>query len=95
MVAFGKNLGKIGIEWGITCPNGIVGFGKGKCFLALILDWVPFLSLFLPLLQFFVFCFFVFYPFSSPSNNRCVWVWLDCILEFNLKFFPSTMSSLT
>ena len=58
MVAFGKNLGKIGIEWGITCANGIVGFGKGKCFLALILEWVPFLSLFLPLLHFLSFLFF-------------------------------------
>ena len=62
MVAFGKNLGKIGIEWGITCPNGIVGFGKGKCFLALILDWVPFLSLFLPLLHLLFFLFLFFTP---------------------------------
>ena len=70
MVAFGKNLGKIGIEWGITCPNGIVGFGKGKCFLALILDWVPFLSLFLPLLHFlFFFCFFLFF---TPSQVHLI-----------------------
>ena len=69
MVAFGKNLGKIGIEWGITCPNGIVGFGKGKCFLALILDWVPFLSLFLPLLHFLFFFFFLFF---TPSQVHLI-----------------------
>lgn len=93
MVAFSKNFGKIGIEWRITCPNGLVGFSEGKCFLGVDFRLGSFSFLVSASSSFFV--FLVFYPFSSPSNNRCVWVWLDCILEFNLKFFPSTMSSLT
>ena len=55
MVAFSKNFGKIGIEWRITCPNGLVGFSEGKCFLGVDFRLGSFSFLVSPSSSFFVF----------------------------------------